>query len=152
MLKLMVSLTPYVPVRLAVTSALKSAPLLIEVIASRRETVPSSELGASRSSFAEVTVMTAGASRSSSCSRRGGRRRGGRTFRLEPADLSRASQRIMVHLRERYKGEKLSSQRGDGLPPGLTEGLLFNGRPSVEAGDTVRRPCPNVAPPDRKTL
>src|SRR5262245_45198014 len=97
MLKLMVSLTPYVPVRLAVTSALKSAPLLIEVIASRRETVPSSELGASRSSFVEVTVMTAGASRFSSCSTSSGGRRGRRDLGRED-DHRRASQRFMVHL------------------------------------------------------
>src|SRR5262249_36553186 len=110
MLKLMVSLTPYVPVRLAVTSALKSAPLLIEVIASRREAVPSSELGASRSSFAEVTVMTAGASRSSSCSRCRGRRRGRRAVAGEK-DHRWENQDRMAHRGEWVVKEVLPAQR-----------------------------------------
>src|SRR5262249_52479588 len=110
-------------------SALKSAPLLIEVIASRREAVPSSELGASRSSFVEVTVMTAGASRSSRGSTCGRQRLAGAGLRGERWIGGASGRRARCHQGDDMVlllGVEVGSRVGCGLavcrgPAGLPE-------------------------------
>src|SRR5207237_7625799 len=76
-----------------VTSALTSAWLLIDVMASRSVARPSVAMV----SPVVVTLMTAGTSRSSSCSRHKGSRRRRRALRCAEADLGRPSQVFMVH-------------------------------------------------------
>src|SRR5262249_53778349 len=68
----------------------------MEVIASRSDSWPFSLLGASSSSVRVVTVRTAGARRSSSCSSRKGSRRGRGACRCGEAERSRGNQRFMA--------------------------------------------------------
>src|SRR5712691_5969202 len=95
MLKRMASLVPKAPPEFTMSGLAGLLPVLMAMMASRSDTVPSA---GSISSIVVVTVIIAGANRGSNISKRSGSRRGCRGTRRERDGRSRAKNRSMEHL------------------------------------------------------